>query len=93
MAKHSPVEATAVTTERLLSKYCDRMVTVGRKLKQNPRPVTDTSETVRTTRRLTPEGCVQRAGVRALILETITFREPRNSFWSKAGFIRGLEKL
>lgn len=39
MAKHSPVEATAVTTERLLSKYCDRMVTVGRKLKQNPRPV------------------------------------------------------
>ena len=50
MAKHSPVEATAVTTERLLSKYCERMVTVGRKLKQNPRPVTDTSETVRATR-------------------------------------------
>ena len=39
IAKHSPVEATAVTTERLLSKYWDRMVTVGRKLKQNPRPV------------------------------------------------------
>lgn len=37
-AKHSPVEATAVTTERLLSKYCDRMVTVGRKLKQYPKP-------------------------------------------------------
>ena len=38
IAKHSPVEATAVTTERLLSKYCERMVTVGRKLKQYPKP-------------------------------------------------------
>lgn len=84
MAKHSPVEATAVTTERLLSKYCDRMVTVGRKLKQNPRPVMGRSETVRTTCRLMPERCVQSAGIWALILEMITFGEPRNSFWSKA---------
>lgn len=35
------MDATAVTTERLLSKYCDRMVTVGRKLKQYPKPVGD----------------------------------------------------
>lgn len=83
MAKHSPVEATAVTTERLLSKYCDRMVTVGRKLKQNPRPVMGRSETVRTTCWLMPERCVQSAGIWALILEMITFGEPRNSFWSK----------
>lgn len=38
-AKHSPVDATAVTSERLLSKYCDKMVTVGRKERQYPRPV------------------------------------------------------
>lgn len=38
-AKHSPVEATAVTNERFLSKYCDRMVTVGRKARQYPKPI------------------------------------------------------
>lgn len=32
--KHSPVEAMDVTRERRLLKYCDRMVTVGRKVRQ-----------------------------------------------------------
>ncbi len=32
--KHSPVEAIDVTRERRLLKYCDKMVTVGRKVRQ-----------------------------------------------------------
>lgn len=49
VAKHSPVEAIAVTMERLLSKYWDRMVTVGRKLKQNPKPEREPERTVSIT--------------------------------------------
>lgn len=51
------MDATAVTTERLLSKYCDRMVTVGRKLKQYPKPVGDNQKgRVRTVHGLSLEG-------------------------------------
>lgn len=32
--KHSPVEAIDVTRDRRLLKYCERMVTVGRKARQ-----------------------------------------------------------
>lgn len=38
-AKHSPVEATAVTNERFLSKYCESIVTAGRKARQYPKPM------------------------------------------------------
>ena len=34
MAKDSPVEASAVTRERRRSKYWDKIVTVGRKVRQ-----------------------------------------------------------
>lgn len=61
-AKHSPVEATAVTIERLLSKYCDRMVTVGRKLKQYPKPVGKIKGPVRTRHGRSPEGTVREHG-------------------------------
>lgn len=39
MAKDSPDEATEVTRARCLEKYCARRVTVGRKAKQQPKPV------------------------------------------------------
>lgn len=39
MEKDSPVEAAAVTRDRRWVKYWDRMVTVGRKVRQYPRPV------------------------------------------------------
>jgi hypothetical protein len=38
MAKDSPEEARAVTRDLLLLKYWDRMVMVGRKARQYPRP-------------------------------------------------------
>lgn len=38
MAKDSPEEARAVTRDLLLLKYWDRMVMVGRKVRQYPRP-------------------------------------------------------
>lgn len=38
MANDSPVEAIDVTTERRLQKYWERMVTVGRKVRQYPNP-------------------------------------------------------
>lgn len=64
IAKHSPVEATAVTTERLLSKYCDRMVTVGRKLKQYPKPVkVKKNSENHTPIELISERCIQRSGI------------------------------
>lgn len=34
MATHSPEEAMDVTMERRRPKYCDRMVMVGRKVRQ-----------------------------------------------------------
>lgn len=38
MDRDSPVEATAVTRARRWLKYCERMVKVGRKVRQKPRP-------------------------------------------------------
>lgn len=99
-AKHSPVEATAVTMERLLSKYWDRMVTAGRKLKQYPRPERE-RERERVTKGSKHPGQPGKPHAKGLdcCLLNPKFWEPRSSFWknvaeqTRMGFAGSLREL